>query len=341
MVSGALEACLQNRLPGSLSFLLVLQSGTFSGLNLAMFGITSLRLKAMAITGNEKAEKLLGMREDANFLLTTILWGNVGTNVLLTLASDSVMAGAAGFIFSTFVITFGGEIVPQAYFSRNALRMASLLAPLLRFYQILLYPLAKPSAIFLDAWLGKEAMEYLKEDELRNVLKVHAWGFSSEISRVEGLGAVNFMELDDLQLTDEGAPLHPDSVIELPFQRDVPELPDFEADKDDPFIAAIRASNQRWVFLAPHGLPPILALDASAFLRTLLIRGESPDFMAYCHSPVLVQNSTAKLSHVLGRWKFDHANDRIKHDLILLWGEERRVITGDDLLGFLMRDIAR
>ena len=95
---------------------LVLQSGTFSGLNLALFGVSALRLQTLVNTGNEQAKSVLELRKDSNFVLTTILWGNVGTNVLLTLLSDSVMAGLAAFMFSTFVITFGGEIIPQAYF---------------------------------------------------------------------------------------------------------------------------------------------------------------------------------------------------------------------------------
>jgi CBS domain containing-hemolysin-like protein len=57
--------------------------------------------------------------------LATVLWGNVTINVLLTLLSNSVLAGIGAFAFSTIVITLFGEIVPQAYFSRNALRMAA------------------------------------------------------------------------------------------------------------------------------------------------------------------------------------------------------------------------
>ena len=86
----------------------VLQSGIFSGLNLAVFGIGTMQLEAQAATGNRDAVRVLKLRKDSNFLLTTILWGNVGVNVLLTLLSDSVMAGVGGFLFSTFVITFGG-----------------------------------------------------------------------------------------------------------------------------------------------------------------------------------------------------------------------------------------
>ncbi len=78
-----------------------------------------------AANKNKTAIKVLSLREDSIFLLATILWGNVGINVLLTLLSNSVMAGISAFLFSTVVITFLGEIIPQTYFSKNALKMAS------------------------------------------------------------------------------------------------------------------------------------------------------------------------------------------------------------------------
>ena len=92
---------------------------------------------------NPAAIKILALRKDFNFLLATILWGNVAINVLLTLLSKSVMAGVTAFLFSTVLITFVGEIMPQAYFSRHAMRMGSMLAPVIRFYQWLLYPVAQ------------------------------------------------------------------------------------------------------------------------------------------------------------------------------------------------------
>ena len=141
--------------------LCISQSAMFSGLNLAFFSLTRLRLEIEAeASPSGGAKNVLIMRRDSNFLLTTILWGNVGINVLLTLLSESVMAGAISFVFSTVLITLFGEIVPQAYFSRNALKMASLLAPVLRFYQFLLYPVAKPTALILDSWLGKETVQF-------------------------------------------------------------------------------------------------------------------------------------------------------------------------------------
>ena len=135
------------------------QSAMFSGLNLAFFSLSRLQLDIEIAQGNKAAEKVLAVRQDSNYLLTTILWGNVSINVLLTLLSDSVLAGVLAFAFSTVFITIFGEILPQAYFSRNALRMASLLSPVLRFYQFVLYPVARPCAVVLDLWLGKEGID--------------------------------------------------------------------------------------------------------------------------------------------------------------------------------------
>ena len=144
------------------------QSAMFSGLNLAFFSISKLLLEIESRKNNKHALKIAKLREDSNFLLTTILWGNVGINVLLTLLSNSVMAGIIAFVFSTVIITFLGEIIPQAYFSRHAMQTASLLSPILRFYQFLLYPVAKPTSSVLDKWLGAEAIKYFREEDLHS-----------------------------------------------------------------------------------------------------------------------------------------------------------------------------
>lgn len=51
------------------------QSAMFSGLNLAFFSITRLRLEIEVANNNKAAHKVLKMRSDSNFLLTTILLG--------------------------------------------------------------------------------------------------------------------------------------------------------------------------------------------------------------------------------------------------------------------------
>jgi CBS domain containing-hemolysin-like protein len=107
--------------------LCISQSAMFSDMNLALFSLPKLRLEVEIAKNNRQAFAIANLREDSNLLLATILWGNVGVNVLLTILSDSILAGVVAFFFSTFLITICGEIMPQAYFSRNAMKLGSLL----------------------------------------------------------------------------------------------------------------------------------------------------------------------------------------------------------------------
>lgn len=77
--------------------------------------------------------------------------GQREVNVLLSLLPGSLLTGAPAFLFSGVVIAVFAEIIHQAYLTRHALQMASLLARVLRFYSILLYPIAWPTARALDA----------------------------------------------------------------------------------------------------------------------------------------------------------------------------------------------
>ena len=72
-------------------------SALFSGLNLAIFTLSQLRLQLEADGGNADAARVLDLRKNSNPVLATVIWGNVSTNVLLTLMSDSVLAGLSAF----------------------------------------------------------------------------------------------------------------------------------------------------------------------------------------------------------------------------------------------------
>jgi len=319
----------------------LVHSGVFSGLNLALLGVSRLRLEAEEKAGNPHASRVLTLRRDSNFLLTTVLWGNVAVNCLLTILSDSVFTGVAAFFFSTFGITLFGEIAPQAYFSRNALRVGAALAPLVRFYQFLLFPIAKPTALFLDWWLGPEATPYFRERDFRELIRLHAQAEETDLDFVEALGALNFLALDDLAVSQEGEPVDERSVIPLPGDT-AGRLPTFAASTEDPFLRRVQASGRKWVILTDERDEPRLVLDADGFLRAALF-GAS-DVHTHCHRPILVRDPEMRLGDVIRRFRVhprDVYDDVIDDDLILLWGEEKRVITGADLLGRLLRGIAR
>lgn len=319
------------------------QSAMFSGLNLAFFSISRLRLEVEKRQGNRAAATVLNLRSDSNFLLTTILWGNVGINVLLTLLSNQVLLGVGAFMFSTVFITLFGEIVPQAYFSRNALRLAGLLSPVLKIYQIVLYPVAKPAAILLDRWLGIEDVQLYKEKQFKEMIALHVSDETSDIDAVEGTGALNFLKLDDLAVAEEGERLDPGSIIMLPSSNGEVVFPEFTCNMDDAFLQKIQQSKKKWVIFTDERNIPHLALDADDFLREVLFTKSALDPHHFCHRPIVVKDPKTPLDQVISRlnvYPERTEDDVIDEDIILLWGEQKKVITGADILGRLLRGIA-
>lgn len=324
------------------------QSAMFSGLNIAFFSLSRLQLEIAAAGGDKAASRVLVMRKDASWLLTTILWGNVGINVLLTLLLGSVFVGLLAFVFSTVLITFGGEILPQAYSSRHALKTASRLAPVLRAYQILLSPVALPSARLLDGLLGRERITYFREAELRDIILHHMESSDADdVDWIEGMGALNFLALDDIEVAEEGEPLDEASVIVLPLREGTTatlELPDVPGGIDDPFVQAVNESGEKWVVLTDPTGEPHIALDVDGLIRDVLVHGSSAVVAHHCHRPIVVRDPEMPLGRIIGRLRAaDHRTDDdvIDHDVVLLWADERRIITGADILGRLLRGIAR
>ncbi|MCA9407534.1 MAG: DUF21 domain-containing protein [Candidatus Omnitrophica bacterium] len=321
----------------------LLHSALFSGLNIGFFGLSRLRLVVQAETFNKDALRILELRKDAHLLLATLLWGNVASNVLLALLADSVMAGVSAFLFSTVGITFFGEIIPQAYLSKHALRYSVILVPIVKFYQILFYFIAKPTALLLDQWLGKEQISYFTENEIKILLQRHAHSTLSDLENLETLGAINFLKLDDILVVEEGEIINPKSVISLETtKKNLPIFPDFDIDPNDPFLQKIHVSQEKWVIITNEENFPVLVLNADQFLRDVLYNKEIRSIFTYCHRPILVTDPAVKLGEALLKFKVqaEHLEDDVvDKDLILFWGEQKRIITGADILGRLLRGI--
>jgi metal transporter CNNM len=63
----------------------------------------------------------------------------------------------------------------------------------------------------------------------------------------------------------------------------------------------------------------------------------------YWHRPIIVRDVATRLGDVIGRMKVTSErpdDDVIDNDLILVWGSQKRIITGADLLGRLLRGIS-
>ncbi len=319
-------------------------SAICSGLTLGFFSLSRMHLELLDQQGNEEAQAILRVRQDANFLLATLLWSNVAVNVLLTLLSDEQMLGVLTFFFSLFGITLFGEILPQAYFSRNALRLGAKFAPVVKLLQILFYPMAKPSALLLDRIVGKEGITWYKEHELDTLLKIHAQAPETDISEAEGHGASNFLNLDDISALEEGSPLHPQSIIQLPFDGQRIVFPQDTPSAQDLFVQRIHQSKEKWVIITDEEQTPRLVLDADGFLREYLVEQRYKP-LRHCHRPIIHDQTNIPLGELLTQLRVnpEHVEDDvIDHDLVLIWTpEHKRIITGADILGRLLRGIAK
>jgi metal transporter CNNM len=317
-------------------------SATFSGLNLAIFSLSQLRLQLETDGGNKDAARILEMRKNSNEVLATVVWGNVAANVCLTLLSDSVLAGLGAFFFSAVVITLFGEIIPQAYFSRNALRMTARFLSFLIFWRTALIVVARPTAMLLNWWLGVEGISYPRERDVHSLV-ARAAASGGDIGKVEATGVQNFLDLDDLPVTEEGEPVHTQSIISLPLASGRCVLPAFQSSPDDPFLQRVNASGKKWVIVTDLRGEPAFVLDSHHFLRDALFNETDKNYGTCWHRPLIIRDMHTRLGDIIGHLKVVQErpdDDVIDNDLILVWGSQRRIITGSDLLGRLLRGIA-
>jgi metal transporter CNNM len=312
----------------------VSQSAMFSGMNLALFSLPKLRLEVEIAKNNRQAFAIANLREDSNLLLATILWGNVGVNVLLTILSDSILAGVLAFFFSTFVITICGEIMPQAYFSRNAMKLGSLLAPAIRFYQILLFPIVKPTAIVLNRWLGKEAIQYVSEEDLIALIELQKdKEAETKILGSESQGIINILSLKSAELAHLGIAINSDSIVSLKSRDGKIEIPEIKINQDNEFIKKVNASLGEWIILVDEQNEPHYVLNTDHF-RSELSKGKSFNLTDLCINPLTFKSS--KTSFLEALTSLRNTPSRV----ILVWDrEEKRIITNRDALRLILKGI--
>ncbi|MBD3238452.1 MAG: DUF21 domain-containing protein [Candidatus Moranbacteria bacterium] len=178
-----------------ISFLLIILSGLFSGLTLGFFSLNKTELERKARLNNKQAKKILSVRKNPNLLLCTLLIGNVAVNSALSIILGSLLNGLVAGIIATSLIVIFGEIFPQAVVSRFAMSIGSKSADLIKFFIILLYPLAAPLAWLLDKILGTETPTIWSRAELKEIIKFHEDSKISDLNTKEEqiiLGALSF-----------------------------------------------------------------------------------------------------------------------------------------------------
>uniref|UniRef100_A0A3P8QZ19 Metal transporter n=1 Tax=Astatotilapia calliptera TaxID=8154 RepID=A0A3P8QZ19_ASTCA len=159
-----------------ISCLLVL-SGMFSGLNLGLMALDPMELRIVQSCGTDKekkyARKIEPIRSKGNYLLCSLLLGNVLVNTTLTILLDDLIgSGLGAVVASTIGIVIFGEIVPQALCSRHGLAVGANTILVTKFFMFLTFPLSFPVSKLLDFLLGQEIGTVYNREKLVEMLKV-------------------------------------------------------------------------------------------------------------------------------------------------------------------------
>ncbi|XP_075311361.1 metal transporter CNNM4 isoform X2 [Odontesthes bonariensis] len=159
-----------------ISCLLVL-SGMFSGLNLGLMALDPMELRIVQSCGTDKekkyARKIEPIRSKGNYLLCSLLLGNVLVNTTLTILLDDLIgSGLGAVVASTVGIVIFGEIVPQALCSRHGLAVGANTIMVTKFFMLLTFPVSFPVSKLLDVLLGQEIGTVYNREKLVGMLRV-------------------------------------------------------------------------------------------------------------------------------------------------------------------------
>ena len=108
------------------------------------------------------------------------------------------------------------------------------------------------------------------------------------MGQLEAIGALNFLDLDDILVLDEGELIDPRSVITLLIENERPLMPKCERSPDDPFLRRLNASGKKWVIIVDNSGRPSFVLDAHHFLRVSLFDTVSVEPVIHWHRPIIV-----------------------------------------------------
>ncbi|XP_041866080.1 metal transporter CNNM1 [Melanotaenia boesemani] len=164
-------------LQAGVSVLLLGLSALCSGLNISMLALDPVELRVLQNSGTEKeqkyARKIESVRKHGNYILCTVVLGNVLTNTCFVVWMCQILGMTA---FSTASCTLGiffiGEILPHSVASRHSLAIASKTLCATRLLMLVFFPIAYPVSKILDIMLHQEISSFYTREKLVAMLRV-------------------------------------------------------------------------------------------------------------------------------------------------------------------------
>lgn len=140
----------------------------FAGYETGFIASNPIRIRYLAEKeNNPAAQTLLRMQEHPDRMITVVL---VGTNLAMVMGtmaiSDLVRHPLLATLIATPVFLFFGEVLPKSMFRIHATRLALLLLPVIRAFDLVLAPLALPIT-----WISRRFLR-LVADEQRSIRRM-------------------------------------------------------------------------------------------------------------------------------------------------------------------------
>ena len=191
--------------------LLLCMSAWFSGMEIAMFSLSSGKVKELVLQKRKNAHLLQKLLTNKRKLLVIVLLGNNLVNIsaasLATVVAIGIW-GTAGAVIATgtmtFLILIFGEMYPKAYFRIRAAEIALLFAPVIYVLQLILYPIVFVLEKLLSFLTRGKIATGVSEKEFIALSRLAVEEGTIEFKEHEMI--VNILEFNDREVKDVMTP---------------------------------------------------------------------------------------------------------------------------------------
>ena len=160
---------------------LIVLSGFFSGLEVALVGVSKSKVLQLLNTKAKGAKALHKLKSNPSWMMSSVNLGNnlanvaasaLATSLAIRTFGDDGLGIAIGIM--TFIILVFGEISPKTYCNANATKIALRFAPILLGFSYVLYPIVKLFEIITRGIVKIAGSSYMPppitEEEIKDVI---------------------------------------------------------------------------------------------------------------------------------------------------------------------------
>jgi Mg2+/Co2+ transporter CorB len=322
---------------GAILALLVL-SAFFSGSETSLTAVSLPRMHTLERQGNVRAGIVNDLWRRKERLIGAILLGNNLVNITASALATSALIGIFGdagvayaTLGTTLLVLIFAEVMPKTYAIHHADRLALAVAPLMRIFVIILFPITHAVHVVVRGTLmifGVEMSATLSpersEEELRGAIDLHA-GEGEEVRHKRAMlrSILDLAEVEVAEIITHrkkvisiNADLPPRKIVEEVLQSPHTRLPLWQSDPDN-IVGVLHAKD---LLRAVDALPDIDRLDV----------------LSIASPPWFIPESTDLLSQ-LQAFRSRHEHFAIVVDE---YGEVRGIVTLEDILEEIVGEIS-